>query len=132
MKRQDVIRIQLPQKADYVSLLRLSVSGIASRMGFDIDTIEDIKVAVSEVCNRIILLKPDSGEAYFDITFHLFDTGFKAVFTVSNPLRKNMFEGESGDFSRAIISSLMDEFDITCEEECVITMVKNLGDWMNG
>ncbi|NLN64746.1 MAG: anti-sigma regulatory factor [Clostridiaceae bacterium] len=124
----DEIKIHLPQKADYVSLIRLSVSGIASKLGFDIDTIEDIKVAVSEVCNRIISIKPDDGEFNYDITFHLFETGFKAMFTVNNALRRQLFEGESGEFAKAIISSLMDSFEITCNGDCVITMVKNLGD----
>lgn len=131
-KKYDEILLHLPQKADYVGFIRLAVSGIASKIGFDIDTIEDIKVAVSEVCNRIISLKTGTEEEYYDITFHLYENGFKAVFTVTCQLRQTMFEGESGEFARAIIASLMDEFTISCEGSCIITMGKNLGDCMNG
>jgi len=42
-----------------------------------------------------------------------------------------MFEGESGEFARAIISSLMDEFTIKYDDACIITMGKNLGDHEN-
>lgn len=68
----DEIKIHLPQKADYLGFLRLSVSGLASKMGFDIDTIEDIKVAVSEVCSRLISQGSDEYTDY-DITFQLFN-----------------------------------------------------------
>lgn len=133
MKRKcDVIQIRLPQKADYMGFIRLSVSGIASKMGFDIDTIEDIKVAVSEVCNRIISLCCGTGEADYDISFQLFESGFKAEFRADCQPETDLFEGESGEFARAIISTLMDEFDITYDHGCVITMGKKLGDCVNG
>jgi len=48
------VELTIPLKAGYVSVARLTVAGIANRLGFDIDTIEDIKVSLSEVCNRII------------------------------------------------------------------------------
>lgn len=130
-KNYDEIKIHLPQKADYLGFIRLSVSGLASRMGFDIDTIEDIKVAVSEVCSRIISLNNDASADY-DITFQLFEAGMKAVFTTVNQPERDIFEGESGDFAKAIICSLMDEFEMTVDQNCVITMGKKLGDCVNG
>ena len=41
------IELRLPFKAEYVSVARLTASGIASRIGFDIEAIEDIKVAIA-------------------------------------------------------------------------------------
>lgn len=128
----DKIVVHLPKKAEYVGFIRLAVSGLVSKMGFDIDTVEDIKVVVSEVCNRIISLKEDTSDEYYDITFNLFDNGFKAFFKVTSNFAKNMFEGESGEFAKAIISSLTDEFNITCNNDCIITIGKNLGDSVNG
>jgi serine/threonine-protein kinase RsbW len=46
MKSSDNIVMVLPYKPEYVSIVRLTLSGIASRMGFDIEVIEDMKVAV--------------------------------------------------------------------------------------
>jgi len=128
----DEIRMRIPLKAEYVSLIRLSVSGIASKTGFDIDTIEDIKVAVSEVCNRVISMNNLPSEAHYDIMFHLFKDGFKAFFTLPCKPEGDLFEGESGEFAQAIISSLMDEFTVSYGEECVVIMGKNLGDCPNG
>ncbi|HAA25059.1 MAG TPA: anti-sigma regulatory factor [Ruminiclostridium sp.] len=127
MKGNDTVTIHLPRKADYASLVRLAVSGIASKIGFDIDVIEDIKVAVSEVCNKIVSMDPESRDKYYDIIFRLFDDGLKVQFTVPGEIAGKMFEGESGEFAYAIISSLMDEFSVDCNGDCVITMGKNLG-----
>ena len=127
MKENDTVTIHLPRKADYASLVRLAISGIASKIGFDIDVIEDIKVAVSEVCNKIVSLEPENSDKYYDITFHLFSDGLKVQFTVTGDLAQKMFEGESGEFAYAIISSFMDEFSVDCNGDCVITMGKSLG-----
>ena len=37
MKGNDTVTLHLPRKADYASLVRLTISGIASKIGFDID-----------------------------------------------------------------------------------------------
>ena len=127
----DEVTMQLPQKADYVGLVRLTASGIASKIGFDIDTIEDIKVAISEVCNKIITSKPEVSNENYIITFQLFPNEFKVLFNVTNEFTRTMFEGESGEFARMIITSLMDEFTVKCKDGCVITMGKSLGDYPN-
>jgi anti-sigma regulatory factor (Ser/Thr protein kinase) len=49
-----VFELVIPLRAEYVSIARLTVSGVANRAGFDFDTIEDIKVSLSEVCNHLI------------------------------------------------------------------------------
>ena len=52
----DVMKVELniPMRAEYVSIARLTAAGVANRAGFDIEVIEDIKVSLSEVCNRLI------------------------------------------------------------------------------
>ena len=39
-EQKDVISLLLPLKAEYVSLIRLTTSGIANRIGFNIDEID--------------------------------------------------------------------------------------------
>ena len=50
----DSISMALPSKPEYVGVVRLTVSAIANRMGFNIEEIEDIKVAVAEACKSEI------------------------------------------------------------------------------
>lgn len=50
----DTLKISVPSNARYVSTVRLAISSMANQAGFDIEAIEDIKVAVSEACTNII------------------------------------------------------------------------------
>lgn len=44
----DVVELRIPAKAEWVSIARLAVSAVASRLQFSIEEIEDIKLAVAE------------------------------------------------------------------------------------
>eukprot|EP01047_Picozoa_sp_COSAG01_P000165 COSAG01_NODE_2_length_63927_cov_1357.611941_50_plen_152_part_00 len=46
--------LDFPCKSEYIAIIRLTVSGIASKLNFDIEEIEDIKIAVSEACNNAV------------------------------------------------------------------------------
>ncbi|KKO53034.1 anti-sigma B factor RsbW [Paenibacillus sp. DMB20] len=49
------VTLNLPANAEYVDIVRLNLYGIASKMGFSYEEIEDMKVAVSEACNNSVL-----------------------------------------------------------------------------
>lgn len=67
------IRISLPGKPEYVSIARLTASVIANQMGFNIDDVEDIKVAVGEACNNAVL-HGRSQEEIFEVQFEVQDS----------------------------------------------------------
>lgn len=50
----DFIEMRIPANSEYVGVIRLTLSGIANRMGFSYDDIEDLKIAVSEVVNNAV------------------------------------------------------------------------------
>jgi serine/threonine-protein kinase RsbW len=50
----DYIEMKIPAKPEYVGVIRLTLSGITSRMGYTYEEIEDIKIAVSEACTNSI------------------------------------------------------------------------------
>ncbi len=51
----DSIVLHIPSRPEYVRVVRLTLLGIASRMEFSFDDVEDMKLAVSEACNNAIL-----------------------------------------------------------------------------
>lgn len=67
------IRISLPGKSEYVSIARLTASVIANQMGFNIDDVEDIKVAVGEACNNAVM-HGKSQEDIFEVQFEVQDS----------------------------------------------------------
>lgn len=54
------IMLTIPSKAEYIMVVRLTLSGIAARCGFDFETIEDLKMAISEVFNLFDIEKISS------------------------------------------------------------------------
>jgi serine/threonine-protein kinase RsbW len=50
----DYIEMKIPAKPEFVGVIRLTLSGIASRMGFSYDEIEDLKIATSEACTNAV------------------------------------------------------------------------------
>lgn len=49
------IELKIPASAQWVRVARLTVAGVASRLHFGIEDIEDIKLAVAEAINNAIL-----------------------------------------------------------------------------
>ncbi len=125
MNIMDTISMLIPLKAEYVSIARLTVSGIASRMGFDIDTIEDIKVALSEILGKLIEKK--SGAEKVNVDFQCLEDGISIKFKTPDQSIRGLFDNDADKFALAIISSLMDEIEIEKQGDNAITMVKKLG-----
>lgn len=125
MKALDTVSVLIPIKAEYVSIARLTASGIAHRAGFDIDTIEDIKVAISEVLGKII--EKCSSSDRVNIDFTSVDDGILITVYIPNRDLPELFSDEVDKFALAIICSLMDEMKTEKQDNLVITMVKKLG-----
>jgi serine/threonine-protein kinase RsbW len=54
---QDVVELRLPADSAYLSVLRTATAGLAARLDFTLDEIEDLRIAVDEAC---ALLLPDA------------------------------------------------------------------------
>lgn len=121
----DRIELILPLKADFVSVARLTVSGIASRIGFDIDTIEDIKVSVAEVCNRIISTGEGSGGNY-TIAFEITDKNFIITFHSKEDGMNDIFRDEKDELGVAIINAFMDQVDFCTDNTFILSMTKSI------
>lgn len=131
----DEIVMSMPSKAEYVGVVRLTVSAIANRMGFNIEDIEDIKVAVAEACTNAIR---HSENHDFKVSFQVFEDkmgisisdegkGYQIDEMDDPDLNNPKEEGGLGIF---IIKSLMDEVDMISKvgEGTQIKMIKFLGD----
>ena len=54
MEPYDYIEVKFPAKAQYIGVARLMISGLASRLGFTYDDIEDLKIASSEAITNAV------------------------------------------------------------------------------
>lgn len=48
------VTLVIPCAAEYVSVARLAILGIASRMAFSYDEVEDVRLAVGEACTHAV------------------------------------------------------------------------------
>jgi len=59
--RGEVVRLSLPALPDYVRIVRLAASGIATNLGFDVDELDDLRFAVGELVNLTLeVCKPET------------------------------------------------------------------------
>ncbi len=122
----DNVSLILPARREYVSTARLTASSIANRLGFNIDEVEDIKVAVSEVCN-ILLAKETDETIRYRINFAINGNMLTITFEGENaPLNcmKDSFENEYGLY---IMQALMDSVEL-CSDSKSIVMTKKIGE----
>jgi len=124
MELNDKITLSLPCKAEYVSVARLTAAGVAYRMGFDIDTVEDIKVAVSEVCSRLINVSGKNNGGY-EILYEVY--GSKLIITLSSDIERAgcIFEDDEDGLGVSIIKAFMDEVEFCPDSrERILSMTK--------
>ncbi|MBS4534938.1 ATP-binding protein [Clostridium sp. D2Q-14] len=132
----DHIKLSMPNKPEYVSIIRLTASAIASRIGFNIDDIEDIKVAIGEACTNAIRHGCNKINDTYDIDFFAYedkleikikDTGKGLCsLNIKEPKAEDLKEGGLGLF---IIKTLMDDVKFTTLQNkgTIILMTKMLG-----
>lgn len=117
----DQVSIALPCKSEYVSVVRLSASVIANQMGFDIEAIEDIKVAVGEACNNAVI--HSACDCTFNIRFTVEKDRFVCEisdcgkgFDFEEYTEPDLANPKGNGLGIFIMKSLMDEVHLESEE----------------
>ena len=50
MAKQDEVRLAVPATPEFLRLARVTAAGLASRLGFSFDQVEDLRLAIDELC----------------------------------------------------------------------------------
>jgi serine/threonine-protein kinase RsbW len=68
-QRADV-ELRLPAESAYVAVLRMTTAGLAARLDFTLDDIEDLRMAVGEACALVLENADPGGDLYaaFDLS----------------------------------------------------------------
>ena len=51
---QDQVTVRMPADGAYLSVLRTATAGLAARLDFTLDEIEDLRIAVDEACAMLL------------------------------------------------------------------------------
>lgn len=138
----DYIEMKIPAKPEYVGVIRLTLSGVASRMGFSYEALEDLKIAISEACTNAVQHAYKTGEkGEVVIGFGLFedhlevmvaDNGQSFDFDAARKEIGPYSQDDSAEFLREgglglyLIETLMDEVRIHHKKGVTVFMTKYL------
>ena len=118
----DLFKMCVPGKPEYVGTVRMAVAHIAAGIGFDIEAIDDIKVAVSEACTNIIRHSHNHTGFSYDITVEREEKGLVITvkdggvgFETEDYTEPVPGETRGSGMGIFIVRALMDEVDIQSE-----------------
>ncbi|RZS90112.1 serine/threonine-protein kinase RsbW [Motilibacter rhizosphaerae] len=103
---RDAVQVVLPASSAYLSVLRTTTAGLAARLDFTLDDIEDLRIAVDEACAMLLPQVAPGAELRCD--FVLEDDGI--LITVSAPTTRGSLP-ERETFSWTVLTALAGEVD---------------------
>ncbi len=114
---RDIVSISLPAAGAYLSVLRTATAGLAARLDFTLDDIEDLRIAVDEAC--AMLLAQAAPAATLDCTFELLPD----TMTVSVSVITTDGQQPSRDtFAWTVLSALAGAVDSTVDADNRVTI----------
>jgi len=118
---QDVVSIKLPAAGAYLSVLRTATAGLAARLDFTLDEIEDLRIAVDEAC--AMLLTQAVGGADLECTFSLDGESMRVAVGV---LTVDGVEPSRDTFAWTVLSALAGDVDsaVDGDNRVTITLLK--------
>lgn len=106
----DKISVQIPASPAYLQVVRLVAAGLASRLGFTIDEIEDLKIGVDELSAYMTGAQGREGE--LSITFAIegdcIEIHGAGSFSPGQKIRTELTE-----FSKMILTTVVDGATLT-------------------
>jgi len=110
---REEVTLAVPARPEYVRLARLTAAGVASRVGFSYDDVEDLRIAVDELCYLLVGAEGRPG-------------GIMLRFTVDDAELVIVGEGtarpepvEFAELSEQLLSALVDEYRIDQDDDAV-------------
>ncbi len=108
------VRLEVPAAPEFLRISRIMAAGVASRVGFTLDEVEDLRIAIDEVCFSMVGARGRTGT----ITVHyLLDDGALAVEGTGH------FSDGLGNapvvsaLSKQILAAVVDECELSAGEE---------------
>jgi len=116
----DFVQVRLPADSAYLSVLRTATAGLAARLDFTLDEIEDLRIAVDEACAMLLPQAVPGGD--LSCNFRLTENAL--VLSVSVPTADGRLPSRD-TFAWTVLNALAAEVDQS--KRVSITMTKKRG-----
>lgn len=125
---RDEVRLTLPAVPEYARVARLTMAGLASRVGFSYDEVEDLRIAVGEVCSLLLTGADPEGTLGFEFGVEDRRLTLDAKLTDGDVSNRTAGEDDDGEgLSAQILEAVVDEVTID-EPNGAVRLVKQRGD----
>ena len=104
---EDVVVLGVPAAGAYLGVLRTATAGLAARLQFTLDEIEDLRIAVDEACAMLLPIATRNAE--LSCRFTVTDDSLTVETSVPTMSAGPRLPAES--FSWKVLSALADEID---------------------
>lgn len=115
----DVLKFSIPGKPVYVQMVRLAIASIAGTANFDVDAVEDIKVAVAEACKTVSCHGFERFSNTYDIICEICENSMSITVKDAQSGRDLVKENRpcsncpsEGDMALDVMESLMDDVQV--------------------
>ena len=105
MANQHVV-LTVPAQPEFLRVVRMTASGLGSRLGFTIDEVDDLRLALDELCFALI---GKGIEGSLELTYVLEE---HALVISGEVAKETSAAGELNDLSRQILTALVDEHQL--------------------
>jgi hypothetical protein len=110
----DEVVLSILAEPQLLRVARLTAAGLAGRLGFSFDEIEDVKIAVDELCFALVGSKGRPGT--LTLTYRL-DSGALAIDGVGSFADGSGADPTPSDLSSQILAAVVDEHDVRRDGE---------------
>ena len=114
----DAVRLTIPAKPEYVTLVRLALTGLAGLRSLSDETLGDLKLAVTEAASNSVRHAYGNGDGMVEVVYELaqdrliVEVNDNGQGFVRRDAAVHRDELDEGGLGIAIIQALADEFEI--------------------
>ena len=107
------VRLVVPAAPEYLRLVRLTAAGLASRLGFTFDEVEDLRIAVDELCFQLLGEVNGDGGSIEPRTMDLVYSAGDDSITITGRTGMSGDVPAPSDLSEQILDALVDEHEVS-------------------
>jgi serine/threonine-protein kinase RsbW len=109
--RRDHVELRVPASGAYLAVLRTAAAGLAARLDFTLDDIEDLRIAVDEACALLLPLVEDGGQltCRFDLEADVLQVAVSVPSAATEPPSHD-------SFAWIVLTALAGDVDATVDD----------------
>jgi serine/threonine-protein kinase RsbW len=117
----ETVSVTIPASPKYLQVVRLIAAGLASRLKFTIDDIEDLKIGVDELATYLIGTEGQAGSLHIEFAI----VGNRIEISGTGPLEPGQTRTTLTEFSKQILDTVADEAALLMDGTIGFRLVKS-------